>query len=154
MKKKTKNKSLCKKILLILGLILFILILTVSISKSDISELKAKKIGYTDFISKIEDGEIKEVREKDEYIFGTTEGKKTADYKAEKITGRVGDDPDLLQIIESKNVTLKIQQPTGPNYIIPLLINIFVIVSIIGIPIISLIAIGIFVYLLISKSEK
>ncbi len=124
------------KLPFILGLVLLILVLTTAPNLTDklnTSMQNVKEIQYTEFINKIKDGQIQEVEEKDDFI--TTklkENNKDVIYKARKITDRVGEDTNLMGVIESKNINLKVQQPTGPNYFWPLVFNFLPFVIIIG----------------------
>ncbi len=124
------------KLPFILGLVLLILVLTTAPNLTDklnTSMQNVKEIQYTEFINKIKDGQIQEVEEKDDFI--TTklkENNKDIIYKARKITDRVGEDANLMGVIEAKNINLKVQQPTGPNYFWPLVFNFLPFVIIIG----------------------
>ena len=126
MQKKRNKKSSYSK-LLFAGIVIIILILTVIFTISNhanISGNTERTISYDDFVSKIESGQIKEVKEKDEFIITVIkEDNSDVIYKAEKITDRVGEDDNLMGIIETQNVNLQIQQPRGPNYFWALVFN-------------------------------
>lgn len=118
----------------IIGIIVLILLLTAVPNLTNrLNSTNVKEIEYTDFIGKIKSGELKEVEEKDDFITSKVkEDNKDVVYKARKITDRVGEDTNLMNVIGTSNVKLKVQQPTGPNLFWPIMINIFPFIILIG----------------------
>ncbi|MBP9479179.1 MAG: ATP-dependent zinc metalloprotease FtsH [Sebaldella sp.] len=121
---------------IILGVIMLFLLLTALpglTDKLDASMQNRKEVEYTDFVNKVKTGVIKEVGEKDEFIVGKVkEGDKEITYKTRKITERVGDDPNLMGVINESNAKLNVQQPTAPSLFWPILINFLPVILIIG----------------------
>ncbi len=79
------------------------------------SYLQEKRvISYTDFISKINSGEIKDIKEKDDKITAIiVEKNKKIEYSTRKITERIGDDTNLMTVAASKNVKVEALEPSG-----------------------------------------
>ena len=121
---------------IILGVIMLFLLLTALpglTDKLDASMQNRKEVEYTDFVNKVKTGVIIEVGEKDEFIVGKVkEGDKEITYKTRKITERVGDDPNLMGVINESNAKLNVQQPTAPSLFWPILINFLPVILIIG----------------------
>lgn len=73
-----------------------------------------KEITYSQFMNKISDGTFKEIIEKDsEIISKKVEGKKEIIYTTRKITDRIGDDENLLKLIEEKKANLVVSKPSS-----------------------------------------
>ena len=124
------------KLPFILGLVLLILVPSGLILVNQLNSSKniTRVIEYNDFLNKIENDRITSIEEKNEFITASvTEGNSEVIYKARKITDRVVEDDSLMGIIEAKNVSLKVQQPTGPNYFWPLLFNLLPFIIIFGV---------------------
>ena len=130
------NKPPFNRFPIVLGVIMLVLLLTALpglTDKFDASMQNRKEVEYTDFVNKVKTGVIKEVGEKDEFILGKVkEGDKEITYKTRKITERVGDDPNLMSVINSANAKLNVQQPTAPSLFWPILINFLPVILIIG----------------------
>ena len=79
------------------------------------SYLQEKRvISYTDFISKINSGEIKDIKEKDDKITAIiVEKNKKIEYSTRKITERIGDNTNLMTVAASKNVKVEALEPSG-----------------------------------------
>ena len=58
-----------------------------------------------------------------------------------------------MGIIEAKNVSLKVQQPTGPNYFWPLLFNLLPFIIIFGVVGLGIVAIVIIVCFLLNEQK-
>ena len=130
------NKPPFNRFPIVLGVIMLVLLLTALpglTDKFDASMQNRKEVEYTDFVNKVKTGVIKEVGEKDEFILGKVkEGDKEITYKTRKITERVGDDPNLMSVINTANAKLNVQQPTAPSLFWPILINFLPVILIIG----------------------
>ena len=136
MQNKNSKKSSRNKLVFILCIITIILVPSGLILVNQLNSSKniTRVIEYNDFLNKIENDRITSIEEKNEFITASvTEGNSEVIYKARKITDRVGEDDNLMSIIEAKNVSLKVQQPTGPNYFWPLLFNLLPFIIIFGV---------------------
>ena len=130
------NKPPFNRFPIVLGVIMLVLLMTALpglTDKFDASMQNRKEVEYTDFVNKVKTGVIKEVGEKDEFVLGKVkEGDKEITYKTRKITERVGDDPNLMGVINGANAKLNVQQPTAPSLFWPILINFLPVILIIG----------------------
>ena len=152
MQKNKNKKSFRGKVLFAVMAAVILIITTVLVLIFNTSKNNVRIIPYTDFVRKMENGQIREVKEKDDFIITVIkEENNNVIYKREKITDRVGEDADLMGIIESKNINLRVQQPTGPNYFWPLVFNLFLFV---GIPIAFIAGITTLVIVLCSLDRK
>ena len=154
MQNKSSKKSSCSKLLFILCTIIIILIPVglILINQLNSSKNNIRMLEYNDFVSKIKNDEITSIEEKNEFIIGLIkEGNNEVIYKTKKITDRVGEDDSLMSIIEAKNVSLKVQQPTGPNYFWPLLFNLLPFIIIFGVVGLGIVAIVIIVCFLLNE---
>ena len=145
MQNSSDKKYFQKRLLFIPGIIVLFLIPVVILtmmSRSNDSENNVQIIQYNDFVTKIENGQIEEIEEEDEFLTSVVKKDNSeVIYKAKKITDRAGEDSNLMNIIEAENVSFKIQQPVGPNYLRPLLFNIFLFIVLPGIFIIGIVII-------------
>ncbi|MCP1224877.1 ATP-dependent metallopeptidase FtsH/Yme1/Tma family protein [Sebaldella sp. S0638] len=155
---KNKNKKSSYSKPLFAGVVIIILILTVIFiisNHANTSGNTERTISYDDFVSKIESGQTKEVKEKDEFIMTVIkEDNSDVIYKAEKITDRVGEDSNLMGIIETQNINLQVQQPRGPNYFWPLVFNLLPFFILLGIFIAGITVIVIIVVCSLDRSRK
>ena len=93
-----------------------------------------KEINYSEFITKIKNGSIKEIIEKDDKLIANVkENKKDIIYVTRKITDRVGDDPIIVKALEDKKVGLKVSEPSSSGLFLMFIINVLPIILMIGI---------------------
>ncbi len=93
-----------------------------------------KEINYSEFITKIKNGSIKEIVEKDDKLIANVkENKKDIIYVTRKITDRVGDDPIIVKALEDKKVGLKVSEPSSSGLFLMFIINVLPIILMIGI---------------------
>lgn len=93
-----------------------------------------KEINYSEFITKIKNGSIKEITEKDDKLIANVkENKKDIIYVTRKITDRVGDDPIIVKALEDKKVGLKVSEPSSSGLFLMFIINVLPIILMIGI---------------------
>ncbi len=93
-----------------------------------------KEITYSEFITKIKNGSIKEITEKDDKLIANVkENKKDIIYVTRKITDRVGDDPIIVKALEDKKVGLKVSEPSSSGLFLMFIINVLPIILMIGI---------------------
>ncbi len=156
MQNKNSKKSSRNKLVFILCIITIILVPVGLILVNQLNNSKniIRIIQYNDFLNKIENDKITSIEEENEFIIApVTEGNSEVIYKARKITDRVVEDDSLMGIIEAKNVSLKVQQPTGPNYFWPLLFNLLPFIIIFGVVGLGIVAIVIIVCFLLNEQK-
>ena len=123
MQNKSNKKSSNSKLLFILCTVL-IFVGIILVNHKNTSKNNIKIIQYNDFLSRIKNDQITSIEEEDKFITATVkEENSEVVYKARKITDRVGEDDNLMSIIEVKDVNLKVQQPTGPNLFWPFILS-------------------------------
>lgn len=87
-------------------------------------------VTYTNFINKLKTGDIKKLIEKEDKIIG--KGNVTT-YTTKKITQRIGDDNNIMSLInENPKIELISEEPSKSRFITPIIINIMSYVLIIG----------------------
>ena len=120
--KSSKKPSSIKLLLILCTVLVFLGIILVN--HKNTSKNNIKIIQYNDFLSRIKNDQITSIEEEDKFITATVkEENSEVVYKARKITDRVGEDDNLMSIIEVKDVNLKVQQPTGPNLFWPFILS-------------------------------
>ena len=93
-----------------------------------------KEITYSEFITKIKNGSIKEITEKDDKLIANVkENKKDIIYVTRKITDRVGDDPIIVKALEDKKVGLKVSETSSSGLFLMFIINVLPIILMVGI---------------------
>ena len=123
MQNKSSKKPSSSKLLFILCTVLVFLGI-ILVNQKNASKNNIKIIQYNDFVNRIKNDQITSIEEKDEFIMATVkENNNEVIYKARKMTDRVGEDDSLMSIIEAKDINLKVQQPTGPNYFLPFMLS-------------------------------
>lgn len=103
----------------------------------------AKEVSYTQFLDNVQSGNIKEIQEKEGYIYGYKEiledntNEKTQNleevFKARMITDRLGDDVNLLTIVESNRAVIRSIPPQQMPFILSLLLSWAPMILLIGI---------------------
>ncbi|VWL85821.1 ATP-dependent zinc metalloprotease FtsH [Oceanivirga miroungae] len=101
-----------------------------------ISNNSVKEVTYTNFIEKLKQGDISEVYEKEDNIYGKAIDAKL-EYETKKITNRIGDDTTIMKVIQDKNVELKAVNSYASSIIVQIILNIL--------PMIILIALFMFI---------
>ena len=123
MQTKSSKKPSSSKLLFILCTVLVFLGI-ILVNQKNASKNNIKIIQYNDFVNRIKNDQITSIEEKDEFITAIVkENNNEVIYKARKMTDRVGEDDNLMSIIEAKDINLKVQQPTGPNYFLPFMLS-------------------------------
>ena len=123
MQTKSSKKPSSSKLLFILCTVLVFLGI-ILVNQKNASKNNIKIIQYNDFVNRIKNDQITSIEEKDEFITTIVkENNNEVIYKARKMTDRVGEDDSLMSIIEAKDINLKVQQPTGPNYFLPFMLS-------------------------------
>ena len=123
MQTKSSKKPSSSKLLFILCTVLVFLGI-ILVNQKNASKNNIKIIQYNDFVNRIKNDQITSIEEKDEFITTIVkENNNEVIYKARKMTDRVGEDDSLMSIIEAKDINLKLQQPTGPNYFLPFMLS-------------------------------
>lgn len=86
-------------------------------SGNDVSQ-----VTYTNFINKIKTGDIKKLIEKDDKIVGESS---SVTYITKKITSRIGDDTNIMNLINSnQNIELISEEGSKSRFITPFILNI------------------------------
>ena len=120
------------------GFVMLIFVLTVLLSLptmlADVEKMPAKEISYTEFIKMSENKTISTVEEKDGYVYGFSgEGDNLKGYKTRMITDRLGNDVNLVKVLENSDVTIKSIPPQELPFILSLLASWFPMLLLIGI---------------------
>lgn len=115
--------------------LIFLLLLALSMymmffrSSNGIKEYKT--VSYTEFINKIKTNDIKEIEEVEDKINGSIKGTKTV-YQTKKITDRLGEDTNLMNLIaEKSNIEIKSANSGYKKVFLQIGINILSIVLVI-----------------------
>ncbi len=122
------------------GLIMLLFIITLFMSlpslMSDKQQSKTKDVGYSEFIDLVKNNTIVKLEEKEGYVYGyasSIKDKEEEIYKARMITDRLGGDPTLVGMVESKNVAIKSVPPTELPFLVNLLVSWFPMLLLIGV---------------------
>nr|WP_293993275.1 ATP-dependent zinc metalloprotease FtsH [uncultured Fusobacterium sp.] len=141
-----KIKFNLKGLLMLVFIISLIMYIPTIMSES--KQTETKEVSYSKFIENLKTGEIKEIQERDGYVYGLKEisdetktqtavsktsirdvfsGSKqeisSNGYRARLITDRLGYDKELLQLISEKNVIIKSLAPEQTPILLSLLIS-------------------------------
>ncbi|MDD7391861.1 MAG: ATP-dependent zinc metalloprotease FtsH, partial [Fusobacteriaceae bacterium] len=141
-----KIKFNLKGLLMLVFIISLIMYIPTIMSES--KQAETKEVSYSKFIENLKTGEIKEIQERDGYVYGLKEisdetktqtavsktsirdvfsGSKqeisSNGYRARLITDRLGYDKELLQLISEKNVIIKSLAPEQAPILLSLLIS-------------------------------
>ena len=141
-----KIKFNLKGLLMLVFIISLIMYIPTIMSES--KQAETKEVSYSKFIENLKAGEIKEIQERDGYVYGLKEisdetktqtavsktsirdvfsGSKqeisSNGYRARLITDRLGYDKELLQLISEKNVIIKSLAPEQTPILLSLLIS-------------------------------
>lgn len=120
------------------GFVMLIFVLTLLLSLptmlSDVEKTPAKEVSYTEFIQMSKDKKIQRVEEKEGYVYGFFgEGDNLKGYRTRMITDRLGSDTNLVNVLESNNVTLKSVPPQELPFLLSILVSWFPMLLLIGI---------------------
>lgn len=120
------------------GFVMLIFVITILLSLptmlSDMEKTPAKDVSYTQFIQMAENQQIKNVEEKDGYVYGYIgEGEDLKSFKTRMITDRLGNDPKLVQTFETYGVSIKSVPPQEVPFIVSVLVSWFPMLLLIGI---------------------
>lgn len=126
------------------GIITVVFIVTVILSFPTFlseSEKEANKtISYTKFINYLKQNKFEKINERDGYVYGYEQ---SGVVKARMITSRLGEDQQLLSLIDEKNVVIESLPPQQMPFILNLLISWF--------PMLLLVAVWVF---MLNKMNK
>ena len=92
-----------------------------------------KNVSYSEFLDRTRRGEFREIDEKDDKLVAKARvaGKDILFY-TKKITDRVGNEPQIINAVESKNVKLNSMPPSGGGYFLAILLNALPLIIMIG----------------------
>ena len=115
-------------------MLLFIITLILSLPSllSENEKVHSGEISYSEFLNKVKDSNIVKVDEKEGYVYGYT--KDNADvYKARMLTDRLGDDHNLVGILEQNGATISALPPQQPPFLLNILMSWFPMLLLIGV---------------------
>ena len=121
--------------------IMLLFIITIAMSSSsflkDVNTTASNEIGYSQFIQKIENSEIKKVNEKEGYVYGeavqTSEGEEGKTFKARMITNRLGDDPNMVKVLNTYGTEVASLPPQELPFLVNVLVSWFPMLLLIGV---------------------
>lgn len=121
--------------------IMLLFIITIAMSSSsflnDTNSSASEEIGYTQFIQKIENSEIKKVNEKEGYVYGettqTSDGEEGKTFKARMITNRLGDDPNMVKVLNTYGTEVASLPPQELPFLVNMLVSWFPMLLLIGV---------------------
>lgn len=121
--------------------IMLLFIITIAMSSSsflkDVNTTASNEIGYSEFIQKIENSEIKKVNEKEGYVYGeaaqTSEGEVGKTFKARMITNRLGDDPNMVKVLNTYGTEVASLPPQELPFLVNVLVSWFPMLLLIGV---------------------
>ncbi len=120
-----------KGFVMLLFIVTIILSLPSMFSKSDATNVKT--VSYTDFLKDVTDNKLVRVDEKEGYIYGYTAEKDATVLKARMITDRLGSDPQLVNLIETKNIQIESLPPQELPFLLNMLASWFPMLLLIGV---------------------
>ena len=120
-----------KGFVMLLFIVTIILSLPTMFSKSDSSNIKT--ISYTDFLNDVKEDKLVRVDEREGYVYGYTSDKDATAVKARMITDRLGGDPQLVDLIENKNIQIESLPPQELPFLLNMLASWFPMLLLIGI---------------------
>ncbi|WP_304488674.1 ATP-dependent zinc metalloprotease FtsH [Cetobacterium sp. 8H] len=120
-----------KGFIMLLFIVTIILSLPSMFSKSESTNVKT--ISYTEFLNDVKTDKLVRVDEKEGYIYGYTSDKDATAFKARMITDRLGSDPQLVNLIETKNIQIESLPPQELPFLLNMLASWFPMLLLIGI---------------------
>lgn len=109
------------------GIIIVVFIVTVILSFpnfiSDEEKTNSKTISYTKFVEFLKQDKFEKINERDGYVYGQDKSKTNAKFKARMLTARLGEDQQLLSLIDEKNVIVESLPPQQLPFIVTLLLS-------------------------------
>ena len=120
------------------GFVMLIFVLTVLLSLptmlADVEKIPSKEVSYTEFIKMSENKQIAKVEEKEGYVYGFIgEGENLKSFKTRMITDRLGNDPNLVKVLENSDITIKSVPPQELPFLVSLLVSWFPMLLLIGV---------------------
>lgn len=91
-----------------------------------------KQVTYTEFVNRIKSNDINEIIEKEDQLYGKVKGTKTI-YETKKITDRLGNDSQIMNLVNDSNIEVKAQNTATKSLFIQLIFSVLPMVIVIGI---------------------
>ncbi len=115
-------------------MLLFIITLIMSIPTflSDKEKGSVEAVGYSQFITMLEDKQITKVDEKEGYVYGYEANDEKA-FKARMITDRLGNDANLVRLISENGAEIKSLPPQQLPFLLNILMSWFPMLLLIGV---------------------
>ena len=83
-----------------------------------------KEVPYTEFVANIKNGKFRKIEEKDDKLVSVVrENNKDVVYSTRKITERVGNDPNIVNAVNSKKIELVVGAPSQGAVFLAIVIN-------------------------------
>ena len=83
-----------------------------------------KEVPYTDFVANIKNGKFRKIEEKDDKLVSVVrENNKDVVYSTRKITERVGNDPNIVNAVNTKKVELVVGAPSQGAVFLAIVLN-------------------------------
>jgi len=116
----TPGKLNMKNILLLIAIVVIAFIIS---SKYDNMMQESEELTYTNFIEKLEMGEIEKVEEKGENILAYSAKNPEMHYKVRMISNRISHDEKLMTKLEEKGIPIKSVEPERASLLMQILIS-------------------------------
>lgn len=116
-------------------MLLFIITLVMSLPSilSDTAKTPSNEIAYSEFVSKLKSKDIVKVDEKEGYIYGYGKEEDSDHFRARMITDRLGNDINLVSIIEDSGAEIKSLPPQQMPFLLNILMSWFPMLLLIGV---------------------
>ena len=119
------------------GFIMLLFIITLIMSLPSLLAEKeigtSETIGYSNFITMLQEKKITKVDEKEGYVYGYGNSEEDKSYKARMITDRLGNDANLVKIIEDNGAEIKSLPPQQMPFLLNILMSWFPMLLLIGV---------------------
>ena len=119
------------------GIIMLVFIVTIILSLPsmfDSSETaKTKTVSYTEFLNEVKSDKLVKVEEKDGYLYGYGDKKNETVIKARMLTNRLGSEPELVNLLENKNIQIESIAPQELPFLVSMLMSWFPMLLLIGV---------------------
>ena len=119
------------------GFIMLLFIITLIMSLPSLLAEKeigaSETVGYSNFINLVQDKKITKVDEKEGYVYGYGNSEEDKSYKARMITDRLGNDANLVKIIEDNGAEIKSLPPQQMPFLLNILMSWFPMLLLIGV---------------------
>lgn len=119
------------------GFIMLLFIITLIMSLPSLLAEKeigaSETVGYSNFINLVQEKKITKVDEKEGYVYGYGNSEEDKSYKARMITDRLGNDTNLVKIIEDNGAEIKSLPPQQMPFLLNILMSWFPMLLLIGV---------------------